>query len=90
MRICFESVSEKANLPEEAKKEVGRASSTSSSVSPSAAPDYHLTRTWIDFVLDLPWTTATEDNLDIANARKVLDEDHFGLTEVKRAHSSST
>jgi ATP-dependent Lon protease len=73
---------EKANLPEEAKKEVKRELDKLERL-PSAAPDYHLTRTWIDFVLDLPWTTATEDNLDIANARKVLDEDHFGLTEVK-------
>jgi ATP-dependent Lon protease len=73
---------EKANLPEEAQKEVKRELEKLERL-PSAAPDYHLTRTWIEFVLDLPWSTATEDNLDIANARKVLDEDHFGLTEVK-------
>jgi len=73
---------EKANLPEEAKKEVKRELGKLERL-PSAAPDYHVTRTWIEFVLDLPWTNATEDNLEIAHARGVLDDDHFGLPEVK-------
>lgn len=73
---------EKANLPEEAKKEVKRELDKLERL-PSAAPDYHVTRTWIEFVLDLPWTNATEDNLKIAHARGVLDDDHFGLPEVK-------
>jgi ATP-dependent Lon protease len=50
---------------------------------PAGAPDYHVTRTYIEFVLDLPWNATTEDNLDIAHAREVLDEDHFGLQEIK-------
>ncbi len=73
---------EKANLPEEAKKEVKRELDKLERL-PSAAPDYHVTRTWIEFVLDLPWTNATEDDLDIPHARGVLDDDHFGLPEVK-------
>jgi ATP-dependent Lon protease len=73
---------EKANLPEEAKKEVKRELSKLERL-PAAAPDYHVTRTWIEFVLDLPWTNATEDNLEISHARGVLDDDHFGLPEVK-------
>ncbi len=73
---------EKANLPEEAKKEVKRELDKLERL-PSAAPDYHVTRTWIEFVLDLPWTNATEDNLEISHARGVLDDDHFGLPEVK-------
>src|SRR5271165_2812574 len=73
---------EKANLPEEAKKEVKRELGKLERL-PSAAPDYHVTRTWIEFVLELPWTNATEDNLEIAHARGVLDDDHFGLPEVK-------
>ncbi len=73
---------EKANLPEEAKKEVKRELGKLERL-PSAAPDYHVTRTWIEFVLDLPWTNATEDDLDISHARGVLDDDHFGLPEVK-------
>ena len=73
---------EKASLPEEARKEIKRELDKLERL-PSAAPDYQLTRTWIEFALDLPWGAHTTDNLDIANARKVLDEDHFGLTEVK-------
>jgi ATP-dependent Lon protease len=73
---------EKANLPEEAKKEVERELARLERL-PSGAPDYHVTRTYLEFVLDLPWNQTTEDNLDIAHARQVLDEDHFGLKEIK-------
>ncbi len=73
---------EKAILPDEVKKEFEREMVRLQKL-PTAAPDYHVTRTYLDFVLDLPWSTLTEDNLDIAHARKVLDEDHFGLKEVK-------
>ncbi len=40
-------------------------------------------RTYLEYVLELPWRARTEDTLDIAHARQVLDEDHFGLKEVK-------
>ncbi len=73
---------EKANLPEEAKKEVERELGRLERL-PSGAPDYHVTRTYLEFVLDLPWDKTTDDNLDIAHARQVLDEDHFGLKEIK-------
>jgi ATP-dependent Lon protease len=73
---------EKANLPEEAKKEVERELGRLERL-PAGAPDYHVTRTYLEFVLDLPWNNTTEDNLDIAHARQVLDEDHFGLKEIK-------
>ncbi len=73
---------EKANLPEEAKKEFERELAKLERL-PSAAPDYHVTRSYLEFVLDLPWNTLTEDNLDIPHARTILDEDHFGLKEVK-------
>ncbi|MGA8025658.1 MAG: endopeptidase La [Bryobacteraceae bacterium] len=73
---------EKANLPEEAKKEFERELARLERL-PAGAPDYHVTRTYLEFVLDLPWNASTEDNLDIAHARQVLDEDHFGLKEVK-------
>ena len=73
---------EKANLPEEAKKEFARELSRLERLSPNA-PDYQVTRTYLEFVLDLPWNTLTEDKLDIGNARTVLDEDHFGLKEIK-------
>jgi ATP-dependent Lon protease len=73
---------EKANLPEEAKKEFERELARLERL-PAGAPDYHVTRTYLEFVLDLPWNSSTEDNLDIAHAREVLDADHFGLKEVK-------
>jgi ATP-dependent Lon protease len=71
-----------ANLPEEAKKECERELARLERL-PAGNPDFHVTRTYLEFVLDLPWNKTTEDNLDIAHARTVLDEDHFGLQEVK-------
>jgi ATP-dependent Lon protease len=50
---------------------------------PPGAPDYNVIRTYLDYVLELPWTKSTQDSLDIAKARQVLDEDHFGLKDVK-------
>jgi ATP-dependent Lon protease len=73
---------QKTQLPEEAKKEFERELGRLERL-PAGAPDYHVTRTYLEFVLDLPWNTLTEDNLDIAHARQVLDDDHFGLKEVK-------
>jgi ATP-dependent Lon protease len=72
----------KADLPEEAKKEVERELARLERL-PAGAPDYQVTRTYLEFVLDLPWNIVTEDKLDISNARMVLDEDHFGLKEIK-------
>ncbi len=73
---------EKAELPEEAKKEVQRELQKLERI-PAQSPDHHVTRTWVEFVLDLPWNTLTDDNLEIAHAREVLDNDHFGLKEIK-------
>lgn len=50
----------------------------------SALPDYAVTRNYVDWILDLPWTEYTEDILDISNAEVVLDEDHHGLEKVKQ------
>lgn len=73
---------DKADLPEEVAKEARRELARLEKL-PPAAPDHHVIRTYLEYVLDLPWKTATEDNLEIAHARAVLDEDHFGLKEVK-------
>ena len=73
---------EKANLPEEAKKEFERELAKLERL-PAQAPDFHVTRSYLEFVLELPWNETTVDNLDIPHARTVLDEDHFGLKEVK-------
>jgi ATP-dependent Lon protease len=73
---------EKANLPEEAKKEFERELAKLERL-PAQAPDFHVTRSYLEFALDLPWNETTVDNLDIPHVRAILDEDHFGLKEVK-------
>jgi ATP-dependent Lon protease len=73
---------EKANLPEDILKEATRELDRLEKL-PPGAPDYNVIRTYLDYVLELPWKTSTEDSLDIARARQVLDEDHFGLKDVK-------
>lgn len=73
---------EKAGLPEDVKKEADRELKRLERL-PTAAPDYHVIRTYLDWILDLPWQVATEDNLDLTRAREVLDEDHYDLEEVK-------
>ncbi len=73
---------EKAELPEEILKEAKRELDRLEKL-PPGAPDYNVIRTYLDYVLELPWTKSTEDALDIPKARQVLDEDHFGLKDVK-------
>jgi ATP-dependent Lon protease len=73
---------EAADLPEPVReaalKEVGKLERT-----PDASPETGWIRTWLDTVLEIPWNTRTEDAYDIAGARRVLDEDHTGLDDVK-------
>lgn len=73
---------DEADLPEEVRKETERDLSRLENL-PAAAPDYQVLRTHIELVLELPWTELTTDNLDLPNARKILDEDHYGLKEIK-------
>jgi ATP-dependent Lon protease len=47
------------------------------------SPEAGVARTWLDWILALPWTERTDDVLDVAHARRVLDEDHYGLEDVK-------
>jgi len=72
----------KIELPEDVKKEVERELGRLEKI-PNASPEHNVIRTYIELVLELPWNKSTDDNLDIAHARQVLDEDHFGLKEVK-------
>jgi len=73
---------QKADLPEDILKEANRELSRLEKLAPGA-PDYNVIRTYLDYVLELPWRKGTEDSLDIAKARQVLDEDHYGLKDVK-------
>src|SRR5450631_4381430 len=73
---------EAANLPEDvhnaAMKEVAKLERTA-----EQSPEVGWIRTWLDTVLDIPWNDRTEDAYDIAGARRILDEDHTGLDDVK-------
>ena len=71
-----------ADLPEAVRKEAEREMTRLERL-PAAAPDFQVTRTYLELVLELPWKKATKDVIDLANARTVLDEDHFDLSEVK-------
>jgi len=73
---------EKAGLPDEVRKEAERELGRMEKL-PSMAPDYHVIRTYLDFILELPWKKSSEDRLDLNEAQKVLDEDHYGLEDVK-------
>jgi ATP-dependent Lon protease len=73
---------EKADLPEEVRKEAERELSRLERL-PAGAPDYHVARTYLEFLLELPWKVSSGKSVDISQARKVLEEDHFGLKEVK-------
>ena len=73
---------EKADLPEEVRVEAERELKRLERL-PAAAPDYHVIRTYLDYVLELPWRKSSEDKLDLAEARRILDEDHYGLEDVK-------
>jgi ATP-dependent Lon protease len=66
------------NVREAALKEVGRLERT-----PDASPETGWIRTWLDTILEMPWNERTEDAYDIAGARRILDEDHTGLDDVK-------
>lgn len=71
-----------ANLPQAAKK-VAEDELRRLRTIPETSPEYNLTRNYIEWIADLPWSTSTTDNLDLANARKVLDRGHYGLEDVK-------
>ncbi|HEX8652209.1 MAG TPA: endopeptidase La [Pyrinomonadaceae bacterium] len=73
---------ETADLPEDVRKEAERELRRMERL-PSAAPDYHVIRTYLEYVIELPWKKSTEDKLDLKEARRVLDEDHYGLEDIK-------
>jgi ATP-dependent Lon protease len=73
---------EKSPMPDDARKEVQREFDRLQRMSPGA-PEYTVARTYIDLALALPWNESSEDNLDIAEVKRVLDEDHYGLEKVK-------
>lgn len=80
-RLLFKQLVE-ADLPHEVRQEVEREIAKLEKL-PMAAPDYHLSRTYLEFLLELPWRKSSIEKIDLAWAREVLDEDHYGLREIK-------
>jgi ATP-dependent Lon protease len=73
---------EEADLPEHARKAADRELSRLEKLPPAAA-EHGVIRTYLEWLVELPWSEVTEDNLDIAHAREVLDADHYDLEKVK-------
>jgi len=66
------------DIREKVEKEISRMEKLS-----LGSPELGVIRTYVDWILDLPWNITTEDNLDLKHAREILDEDHYGLEKVK-------
>ncbi|MBI4714499.1 MAG: endopeptidase La, partial [Nitrospirae bacterium] len=71
-----------AGLPDEVMKEAERETSRLEKLPPGSA-EYNVIRTYLDWIMELPWTRGTEDNLDLDRAQGILDEDHYDLEKVK-------
>ena len=78
LRSTFDAM----DLPEDVRKVVDRELGRLEKL-PTAAAEYGVIRTYLDWIASLPWHKTTEDNLDLDNAQQVLDEDHFDLEKVK-------
>lgn len=76
------SRAENTELPEEAREKVMRELERYARMAP-ISPEATVSRTYIEWLLDLPWNVSSEDHLNLKDARKVLEEDHYGLDEVK-------
>jgi ATP-dependent Lon protease len=78
LRTRFEELELPAEVEKEAERQLTRLERL-----PAAAPDYQVTRAHLELILELPWNELTTDHLDLVEARKVLDEDHYGLDAIK-------
>jgi ATP-dependent Lon protease len=72
----------KLDLPEEVRTEADRELKRLRRI-PPISPEHQMIRTYLDWIAELPWRVSTDDNLDLKRARRVLDEDHYGLEKVK-------
>ncbi len=73
---------EEVDLPEDAEKQARRELDRLAKLPPAAA-EFGVIRTYLEWILSLPWNVTTDDNLDLEHARKVLDEDHYDLDKIK-------
>jgi ATP-dependent Lon protease len=74
---------ERAELPEEAAKQAADELRRLRQL-PVASAEYHVVRTYLEWLASMPWRRSTPDNIDLVRARRILDEDHYGLEPVKR------
>ncbi len=73
----------KAEPPEEAAKQAAEELKRLQGLPPASA-EYHVVRTYIEWLAAMPWRKTTQDNIDLLRARRILDEDHYGLEVVKK------
>lgn len=78
----FRDEVEKAKLPEEVLKSVNEELEKLESI-PDSSPEYNVTRTYLTWIIDLPWSKSTDDLIDMVKAKKILEKDHFGLEKAK-------
>lgn len=78
----FRTKIESSNMPEEARKEAERELDRLARLSVASA-EYGVIRTYLDWMVSMPWDKRTVDNLDISHARTILNEDHYGLEDIK-------
>ena len=78
----FQKKIEEAKLSDEAEKQALHELDRLSRL-PTAAAEYGVIRTYLDWLVSLPWSKSTDDNLELAHARKILNKDHYGLEDVK-------
>ena len=78
LRLCLEEAKAPDYVMKAAEEQLERLSNI-----PSASPEYSVILDYLDWLCDVPWSKSTEDHLDLERARKILDEDHYDLTEVK-------
>ncbi|HSF47080.1 MAG TPA: endopeptidase La, partial [Burkholderiales bacterium] len=74
---------EEAKMPEEADKQARKELKRLERM-PEAAAEYSMIRTYLDWLIELPWNKESESKIDIAEARRILDEDHYGLDKIKK------
>src|SRR5665809_157710 len=74
---------EKAGMPEEAEKQARKELKRLERM-PEASAEHGMIRTYLDWLIELPWSKLSEERIDIAEARRILDEDHYGLPKVKQ------
>lgn len=71
-----------AGMPKEVEEAADKEKERLSAI-PTASPEYAVVRTYLDWLTELPWSVTTEDKLEISQARRILDEDHYDLTKIK-------